>query len=116
MKKKMIFAASAVIMAAVFCRCTGSTGDIDGTVIPFREMQERTYSDIVGKIAGNIRYIVYNATSKEQLFSETDKVLFRNGLLYIHDWQNRRIIAVGENGNDIFGILNVSDIPRLIFE
>ena len=104
MKKKMIFAASAVIMAAVFCRCTGSTGDIDGTVIPFREMQERTYSDIAGKIAGSIRYIVYNATSKEQLFSETDKVLFRNGLLYIHDWQNRRIIAVGENGNFLFSL------------
>lgn len=104
MKKKMIFAASAVIMAVVFCRCTGSTVDTDGTVIPFREMQERTYSDIAGKIAGSIRYIVYNATSEEQLFSEPDKVIFRNGMLYIHDWQNRRIIAVGENGNFLFSL------------
>jgi len=84
--------------------CSMSDKDSNVESIPFNNLQEFSYDDIHESLFGNIEYTVLKADSIDYMFTEADKIVYKNNTFYILDEINRKLVAFDEKGNPVLSL------------
>ena len=102
MKKESLLIAAAASFTAFACLFSGC-GRQDKTAsetvnIPFDRAERLSYGSLPEDFLGGLEYVTLRPEGQDYLFAEADKVIYRNGQLYIMDWISRKIVSFKEDG------------------
>ena len=102
MKKESVLAATAAAFMSLACLFSGC-GRQDKTAsetvsIPFDRAERLSYGSLPEDFLGGLEYVTLRPEGQDYLFAEADKVIYRNGQLYIMDWISRKIVSFKEDG------------------
>lgn len=102
MKKESVLAAAAAAFMSFACLFSGC-GRQDKTAsetvnIPFDRAERLSYGRLPENFLGGLEYVTLRPEGQDYLFAEADKVIYRNGQLYIMDWISRKIVSFKEDG------------------
>jgi hypothetical protein len=99
MKLRVMLSLYAIV--AIGSSCSMSDKGTDAETIPFSNLQVLSYEDIRESLFGNMDYTVLKAATEEYMFTEADKIVYKNNTFYIMDWINRKVIAFDKKGNPV---------------
>ena len=102
MKKEFLLIAAAAASMSLACLISGC-GRQDDTAsetvnIPFDRAERLSYGSLPEDFLGGLDYVTLRPEGQDHLFAEADKVIYRNGQLYIMDWISRKIVSFKEDG------------------
>lgn len=86
--------------------CTSSQGGVYETEdICMSGVETGSFGEFFGNPAvRSLEYIHLHEPSEDYMFTETDKVICKNGRLYILDWIGRKILTFDMSGNPVSGL------------
>lgn len=91
-------AASFMSLACLFSGCGRQDKTSSETVnIPFDRAERLSYGSLPEDFLGGLDYVTLRPEGQDYLFAEADKVIYRNGQLYIMDWISRKIVSFMED-------------------
>ena len=94
-KCQIVFAALPFILTC----CNRQAVDIKEEIIPFNRMKISDYTDIQSIFFNDAEYVILDTETQEAMFRGADKILFKNGKLYLLDQASRKIIVFDRNGS-----------------
>ena len=102
MKKEFLLIAATAASMSLACLISGC-GRQDDTAsetvnIPFDRAERLSYGSLPEDFLGGLEYVTLRPEGQDYLFAEADKVIYRNGQLYIMDWISRKIVSFKEDG------------------
>lgn len=102
MEKRIVLLFFAIFIIVNGCSMSDKGSDTE--LIPFDELQVMSYDDIHEDLFGNMDYTVLKAESIDYMFTEADKIVYKNNTFYILDWMNRKLVAFNKQGNPVLSL------------
>ena len=88
-----------VLSSLILIGCGRQDNTASETVnIPFDRAERLSYASLPEDFLGGLEYVTLRPEGQDYLFAEADKVIYRNGQLYIMDWISRKIVSFKEDG------------------
>ncbi len=101
MKKSAIFL---FLIACFVNSCSSGVQTIDREVISWGKMTQKIYSDLPTEVINSLKYTVLDPEQQDYMFADADKIVFRDGVFYILDWMNGRVVAYSEDGKPVLAL------------
>lgn len=84
------------------CSNTGETVSVDK--ILWNRLVQKSYVDLPEEFFNSLEYTVLESESQDYMFGDADKIVYRDGIYYILDWMNCKIVAYDKDGNPVLSL------------
>lgn len=103
MKKSPLLLVSTIVF--LFCSCANQDEDIPAETIAIKEMRQKSFGELPEAFFKSLEYTILHTEDEKYMFANADKILFSNGIYYISDWSNHKLVAFTESGAPYLSIM-----------